>query len=250
MPRAAKTAVPDVPEVETSAGGTETTVVEPVSWSPDRDDFLTLKGKPYLPARRRIQWMRGTPEPHPEWSIDTFTEVFERGKFIRTGKVEGGFAVVRASVFDTEGRLIGTGVKSEYSENFADFLEKAETGAIARALAVAGYGTESALDLDEGAEEGRPADSPVIGRGAEETSIKRGGHATFATSLQISRLAALSAKLGLGIEGLTAVIESALGVTVSLPGTGPEAKEFREFLETLSADQLGTLITLLEKSES
>ena len=103
----------------------------------------------YLPARRRLTWMRGEPVPHPDWTVDTYDEEVIRGDFSK-GRITGGYARYRASVFDTAGRLIGTGTKTEYSERFTDFVEKAETGAIARALAVAGYGTEAALDLDEG----------------------------------------------------------------------------------------------------
>ncbi|NJD62856.1 MAG: hypothetical protein FIA93_09070 [Deltaproteobacteria bacterium] len=235
---------------------------EPAIWTPDADDFLSLKGKAYLPARRRIQWMRGLPVPHPDWTIDTYTEVFDKGVFERPGRVKGGFAGVRANVYDEGGRLISTGVKSEYSENFPDFLEKAETGAIARALAVAGYGTESALDLDEGAEAERPADAPVEVGGAPVRSpvvtpgtgpsVEKGGKNTFATSLQVARIAALSSRLKLGTVGMTGVIEAVLGVSVpSLSSDSTEAaRELKTFLADRSADELGKLIVALEKSES
>jgi hypothetical protein len=230
---------------------------EKVDWTPDADDFISLKGKAYLPARRRIQWMRGMPEPHPDWTIDTETEVFERGKFERPGRVTGGFAVVRANIYDENGRLIATGVKSEYSENFADFLEKAETGAIARGLAVAGYGTESALDLDEGAESERPADAPVAVPGPTITAsavpgIEKGGKNSFATSLQVARIAALSNRLKLGTVGMTGVIEAVLEITVPPLADEPMegAKELKAFLASRSADELGKLIVALEKSEA
>lgn len=232
---------------------------EPGSWTPDADDFISLKGKAYLPARRRIQWMRGIPVPHPDWTIDTTIEVFERGKLIRPGRVEGGFAVVRSNIYDETGRLISSGVKSEYSENFPDFLEKAETGAIARAAAVAGYGTESALDLDEGAEAERPADAPVEPRRTAPTvtpssvaGVEKGGRNAFATSLQVARIAALSNKLKLGTVGMTGVIEGVLGLTVPpLSSDAMEsAKELKSFLAARSADELGKLIVALERSEA
>jgi len=234
-------------------------VTEKVDWTPDADDFISLKGKAYLPARRRIQWMRGMPEAHPDWTIDTETEVFERGKFERPGRVTGGFAVVRANIYDETGRLIATGVKSEYSENFSDFLEKAETGAIARGLAVAGYGTESALDLDEGAESDRPADAPVaVGTKVPVVSssavpgVEKGGKNSFATSLQVARIAALSNRLKLGTVGMTGVIEAVLKITVPplSDDTMEGAKELKAFLADRTADELGTLIVALEKSEA
>jgi hypothetical protein len=249
-----------VPRTKTPAPEPDTSPVEPdirPDWTPGADDFLSLKGKAYLPARRRIQWMRGLPEPHPDWTIDTETEVFERGKFERPGRVTGGFAVVRANIYDETGRLIATGVKSEYSENFSDFLEKAETGAIARGLAVAGYGTESALDLDEGAESERPADAPVAVPGPTVSAsavpgIEKGGKNSFATSLQVARIAALSNRLKLGTVGMTGVIEAVLGVAVPPLASEPTqaAKDLKTYLAGLSADELGKLIVALEKSEA
>jgi hypothetical protein len=252
VPRAKTTPVPDTSPVEPDIRPEKT------DWTPDADDFLSLKGKAYLPARRRIQWMRGMPEAHPDWTIDTETEVFERGKFERPGRVTGGFAVVRANIYDETGRLIATGVKSEYSENFADFLEKAETGAIARGLAVAGYGTESALDLDEGASDDRPADAPVAVSTGPVVSpsvvpgVEKGGKNSFATSLQVARIAALSSRLKLGTVGMTGVIEAVLGITVPPLPDEPMAgaKELKAFLADRSADELGKLIVALEKSEA
>jgi hypothetical protein len=48
--------------------------------------------------------------------------------------------------------------KQENKQGFADHLEKAETGAIGRALGIAGFGTQFAPEFDE---EDRLADSPV-----------------------------------------------------------------------------------------
>lgn len=59
-------------------------------------------------------------------------------------------AIFQAVVKDENGRVIATGTKMETGADFADFLEKAETGAIGRALAVAGFGTQFAPELTEG----------------------------------------------------------------------------------------------------
>jgi hypothetical protein len=261
MARPRKT-VPSATSTETPVSETPVREIpERADWTPDADDFLSLKGKAYLPARRRIQWMRGLPEAHPDWTIDTEIEHFERGKFERAGRVIGGFAVVRSNIYDETGRLIATGLKSEYSENFADFLEKAETGAIARGLAVAGYGTESALDLDEGAEAERPADAPVsmASRGTTPAitpsavpGVEKGGKNSFATSLQVARIAALSNRLKLGTMGMTGVIEAVLGLTVPplSSDTTEAAKELKNYLADRTADELGKLIVALEKSET
>lgn len=107
---------------------------------------LVLKGnKEYLEVKYRLVWFR---EEKPNWSIETeFVSVGER------------HATAKATIRDESGRIIATSHKFENSIGFADFLEKAETGAIGRALALIGYGTQFCADeFDEGK---RLADSPV-----------------------------------------------------------------------------------------
>lgn len=233
--------------------------VPPRVWSPDAGDFISLKGKAYLPARRRIQWMRGIPEAHPDWTIDTEIVEHAIGKSIKpgpvgVGKVDGGYAVIRANIFDADGRLIATGLKSEYSENFTDYLEKAETGAIARALAVAGYGTESALDLDEGVDAGRIADAPVevptrgVRLGPSSVAgVGRGGKTDGASVAQIRRVAELTRELDISPEGLGHMIESLFGKGPVL-GDDPSfnSSAIASFLSERSGDEVGTLVATLE----
>lgn len=250
----------EVAVVESSdVGETELSLEAPSRWTPSGDDFISLKGKAYLPARRRIQWMRGLPIPHPDWTIDTEIVEHVPGKLTKpgpvgVGRVEGGYAVVRANIFDTDGRLIATGLKSEYSENFADYLEKAETGAIARALAVAGYGTESAIDLDEGVAEGRIADAPVevaarsVKLGPSSVAgVGRGGKTDGASVAQIKRVAELSRELELSPEGLTAIIGEVCG---SSPVLGMDeahnSSAIATFLSARSGGEVGALIGTLE----
>ncbi len=54
-------------------------------------------------------------------------------------------------VLPSGGRATGYG--SEAQGDFADYIEKAETKAIGRALAALGYGTQFALDFDLGGEQ-------------------------------------------------------------------------------------------------
>ncbi len=68
-----------------------------------------------------------------------------------------GYARFRAVVTDGKGGR-ATGTKSEIAASFPDFIEKAETGAIGRALAALGYGTQFAPELNE---EHRIVDAPV-----------------------------------------------------------------------------------------
>lgn len=94
-------------------------------------------GREYLPVAYRLVWFR---EEHPDWGIDTRPVSLESEK---------GLAVFQASIYNSEGRLMSSGTKMETARNFADYVEKAETGAIGRALGVLGYGTQFAPEFDE-----------------------------------------------------------------------------------------------------
>lgn len=108
--------------------------------------LLSLKGKPYLQVAHRIVWFR---EEHPTARIETKLIAHDMDKAV---------AIFMAGIYDENDKLISTGYKKETAENFADYLEKAETGAIGRALALAGYGTQFEPDFDE---QDRLADSPI-----------------------------------------------------------------------------------------
>lgn len=116
--------------------------------------LLNLKGKDYLQAAHRLVWLR---EDHPEWSLET--------EFVR---LEETFAIVKATIRDDSGRVISCAHKREDKAHFPDFIEKAETGALARAAGVAGYGTAFAEELADGALANRPADAPAAPKKAAE----------------------------------------------------------------------------------
>ena len=97
----------------------------------------------YLPVAPRIVWFR---REHPDWSIIT-----------RAVKTARKAIVMKAIVKDSEGRIIATARKKETEIGFPDYIEKAETGAVGRALAMCGYGTLQAPEFDEG---DRLADAP------------------------------------------------------------------------------------------
>lgn len=107
--------------------------------------LLNLRGRQYLEVKYRLVWFR---EDHPDWSIET--------ELISVTDVS---AFAKATIRDESGRVIATSHKAESIQGFPDFLEKAETGAIGRALALIGYGTQFCADeLDEGT---RIVDAPV-----------------------------------------------------------------------------------------
>lgn len=107
--------------------------------------IMNLKGKDYLQVAHRLVWFR---EEHPDWSIETeYVALTDQSAFAK--------AVIR----DQSGRIISTSHKEESLKDFPmGYREKAETGAIGRALALCGYGTQFEPDLDEGS---RVVDSPL-----------------------------------------------------------------------------------------
>lgn len=227
------------------------------AWHPDAGDMITVQGGGlYLPVRKRVQWMRQEPVPRPDWGIDTEVEVFVPGKLVGSGraaKVEGGYARVRASIYNEDGRLIASGVKTEYSERFMDFVEKAETGAIGRALAVAGFGTEAAVDLDEGLEQERIADAPVDVKGrpisitpSSIPGLRQGGRSEHITTPQLTEIARLSKERRLGASGLASIINDLRGEQVFPDGAEATDEGVAAELTTWSFDMASQLIQRLQ----
>ena len=128
-------------------------------------------GRTYLPVSARIVWFR---QEHPDWSIET--EAVEINH-------EKQYAIFRARICDGDGKLMSTGTKKEDVKGFGDYIEKAETGSVGRALALCGFGTQFSPDLDESSA-GRYADSPQpvgggrFGGGSSSGSYGGGGGAS------------------------------------------------------------------------
>lgn len=108
------------------------------------EHLIPLKGKDYLEVKWRLVWFR---EEKPLWGVETDTLELTDQR-----------AVFKATVKNEEGRTIAVGHGSETPRDFGDYIEKAETKAIGRALALLGYGTQFAPELEEG---DRIVDSPV-----------------------------------------------------------------------------------------
>jgi hypothetical protein len=145
--------------------------------------------KDYLPVQWRLVWFR---ERCPQGTIDTEEmevdldreveeEVYvwnnEKRRSEKVVKRAKGYARYKAIVTDGKGGR-ATGTKSENAASFPDFAEKAETGAIGRALAGLGYGTQFAPELNEAH---RIVDSPVErSTSAFSGGSYNGGNASFA----------------------------------------------------------------------
>ncbi len=117
----------------------------PTSFDPARHLSL-VSGKDYLEVKWRLVWLRSE---HPDASIETELVTHANGE-----------AIFRAQV-SIPGGGSATGWGSEDAQGFGDYIEKAETKAIGRALAALGFGTQFCADFDFGASAGRVVDSPV-----------------------------------------------------------------------------------------
>jgi hypothetical protein len=147
--------------------------------------LIDLRGKDYLQVAHRLVWFR---EEHPDWCIHTeFVQLTEN------------HAIAKASIVNDKGHIIATSHKCEDKRGFADFAEKAETGAIGRALAACGYGTQFAPELSE---EHRVVDSPqhsqarVISAAPKPQAASHSPMTGGPTEKQIARLMAIAKENG------------------------------------------------------
>lgn len=159
-----------------------------------QEHIIQLKGKQglqdYLPVQWRLVWFR---ECCPDGTINTEmilidlekeieAEVFvwnpDKRRSEKVVKRAKGVAIFKATIKDGKGG-IGTGTKLENAASFGDFVEKAETGAIGRALAALGYGTQ--FTGDEMREENRIVDSPILTD--EPTAIEQAGNVNLVTDI-------------------------------------------------------------------
>lgn len=163
-----------------------------MTFNPEKH-LMDLGGKAYLEVKWRLVWFRqecpsGTIDTE-ELEVDLDREVeaeVPTGNWIpnpnRPGKKmpekvvkhAKGYARYRAVVTDGKGGR-ATATKSENAAAFSDYTEKAETGAVGRALAMLGYGTQ--FTGDELNEEHRIVDSPVERANTFQHASNGGGRA-------------------------------------------------------------------------
>ena len=169
-----------------------------------------INGAEYLEVKWRLVWLR---ESHPDASIVTELHHADERQ-----------AIFKATV-TIPGGGSATGWGSESPGDFRDFLEKAETKALGRALAALGYGTQFCPDFDFGADQQRVVDSPVrfggrnnrqqpvdfnAGRGS--AGVREEGNAP--TDRQRQYLKNVAREAGLDDAQLDGVIASQVGATL------------------------------------
>jgi len=101
-----------------------------------KENTIKISGQNYLKAQGRVTMWKND---HPDWTLETDAV-----------SISPEFAVFKASIKNAEGRVVSTGhgmcTPQLATKVSGRFVEKAETAAIARALALAGYGTDDTLD--------------------------------------------------------------------------------------------------------
>ena len=118
-----------------------------------------VNGGDYLEVKWRLVWLR---TQHPDAAIET--ELIAH---------EDGVALFRARAAIPRGGS-ATGYGSESAGDFRDYLEKAETKAIGRALAALGFGTQFCADHEQGEVEEEAPASPGQIRYLENVAQKAG----------------------------------------------------------------------------
>jgi hypothetical protein len=162
--------------------------------------YITKVGNgDYLEVKWRLVWFRSE---HPDGVIET--EMVSH---------DGTSAVFRARV-QIPGGGSATGWGSESADDFRDYLEKAETKALGRALAALGYGTQFTPDFEFGAGESRVVDSPID---ISRTRMARAQVETApapATPKQIKFLYAIAREAGISDEELNEQSNELYGTAV------------------------------------
>lgn len=181
--------------------------------------LTSIKGQEYLEVKWRLAWLRSE---HPDAVLSTQLVTHDGDRAIFSAQVslpDGGSA---------------TGWGSETAMSFGNYIEKAETKAIGRALAALGFGTQFCQDFDDGPETGVLADAPVqFSRPRQQPEQRRMANDAM-TAAQKGKIQGMSNRLG--IVG-PAVDELARSVT----GAG---------LDDLTKTQASRLIdTLVEREK-
>jgi hypothetical protein len=177
-----------------------------------------INGNEYLEVKWRLVWLR---TEHPDARIETEMVTHANNE-----------VVFRASVSIPDGGS-ATGWGSEDAQSFGDYLEKAETKAIGRALAALGFGTQFCTDFDFGAAQGRVVDSPVALHAVGDQGVQRPRAATglAATEKQQSLIQSLGRDARLDLTSLNELAQEQTGRS----------------LDELSRKDASTLIDILQE---
>lgn len=172
-------------------------VAQPVTFEAGK--YLTqIQGRDYLEVKWRLLWLR---TEHPDAAIET--------ELVRD---DGTTAVFKARV-SIPGGGSATGWGQESYQDFGDYLEKAETKSLGRALAALGFGTQFCQDFDFGAaDKGRVVDSPVAFNGGGQRRPGGPRPMDLLTEKQLKAIYAIGHGRGLGEAEVAKRSQEAFGV--------------------------------------
>ncbi|MDQ3043985.1 MAG: hypothetical protein M3R06_02365 [Chloroflexota bacterium] len=202
---------------------------ERIPFEPSR--YLTkVNGADYLEVKWRLVWLRAT---HQDAKIET-----------EMVNLADNVAVFRAKVELPNGGS-ATGWGTESAGDFRDFIEKAETKALGRALAALGFGTQFCPDFEFGASAGRVVDAPIDfastrGRRLLDTSASADESQSpmeipTATARQVNFIHAIAREAGLSDQAVQAESNEAYGRPIEALGRADAS----EFIERLQARRTG-----------
>lgn len=164
-------------------------------------NYLTrISGADYLEVKWRLVWFRNE---NPNGNIHTDLVSHEDNTAVFRARVE----------IPDAGSATGWG--SESASDFGDYVEKAETKALGRALAALGYGTQFCPDFEFGAADNRVVDSPIDLNRTRSRREKSNPEQMPATERQIKFLFAMAREVGLSDEDLNRESQEMFGHSVA-----------------------------------
>jgi len=193
--------------------------------------LIKVNGADYLEVKWRIAWLRAA---HPDAVVETeLVDASDR------------HAVFQAKVSLPAGGT-ATGWGSERVDDFTDFLEKAETKALGRALAALGFGTQFCSDFESTA--GEVVDAPVRlpsynRRQPETTTQKEFSVAAInqtITDRQRKFLFAIAHEKGLSVDDVHAEIKARFATQAVRDLDRRQASQLIESLQTWEATPIAS----------
>ncbi len=207
-------------------------MIDAIQFDPSK--YLTkVGGSDYLEVKWRLVWLR---QRHPDAVIET-----------TLAEHTGDSAIFRA-VVSIPGGGSASGWGSESMSDFRDYIEKAETKAIGRALAALGFGTQFCPDFDfesGGAGRLKVVDSPIdfastrgrrLASGDDDERRPAATGPQGVTPRQLKFIQAIAREAGLDDATLRTDVQESFGCAVEELGRR-EASEYIERLQSLRNSQ-------------